>query len=214
MRMKYYLRGMGIGVMGTVLIFMVALIFYKPNLSDDDVIKRAEALGMVMADDKGTISEAQSAEDESDDVLHFGDDEAAPADTEVAANDTDANSDTASSDAAPQMTNKPEYTVPLSEDVEDANATTASDNGSSGNVASADSSSSASQNAGKITIAGGESSETISQKLYKADLIDNADDFNSYLVSHGYDRTLQNGEFSIPEGSTYEDISKIITGKN
>lgn len=212
MRMKYYLRGMGIGIMGTVLIFMVALIFYKPNLSDADVIKRAEALGMVMVGDEGTISEAQDSASESDDVLHFGDEEQAQ---DTSSNvDPVANNDSATSSDTPAMTEKPQYTVPLSEDTEDSSADASDDGTGTGSAASAGNSSATTSKAGKITIAGGDSSETISRKLASADLIDDADEFNSYLVQHGYDRTLQNGEFSIPEGSSYEDISRIITHKN
>ena len=52
MRFKYYLRGAGIGVILTTLIFTIAFAVYKPTLSDDEIMKKAEALGMEMpADD-------------------------------------------------------------------------------------------------------------------------------------------------------------------
>ena len=52
MRFKYYLRGAGIGVILTTLIFTIAFAVYKPTLSDDEIMQKAEALGMEMpADD-------------------------------------------------------------------------------------------------------------------------------------------------------------------
>ena len=196
MRMKYYLRGMGIGIMGSVLIFMVALIFYKPNLSDNEVIKRAEELGMVMADDQGTISEAQEEKTADDEVVYFGDDA-----TDDNANlDPEVGTATSSTSTEPATSaTKPEITVPIEEDETDSE-TTVSSNAST-------------TVAGSVSIVGGDSSESVSRKLYNANLVENADDFNTYLVTHGYDRTLQNGDFDIPEGASYEDISRIITRK-
>ena len=46
MRFKYYLRGAGIGVILTTLIFTIAFAVYKPTLSDDEIMQKAEALGM------------------------------------------------------------------------------------------------------------------------------------------------------------------------
>ena len=46
MKFKYYLRGVGIGVIVTTLLFTIAFAFYKPTLSDAEIIKKAQALGM------------------------------------------------------------------------------------------------------------------------------------------------------------------------
>ena len=46
MRFKYYLRGAGIGVILTTLIFTIAFAVYKPTLSDEEIMKKAEELGM------------------------------------------------------------------------------------------------------------------------------------------------------------------------
>ncbi len=51
MKLKYYLRGLGLGIFVTTLILVIA---YNVNgrISDDEVIRRAKALGMVMATDE------------------------------------------------------------------------------------------------------------------------------------------------------------------
>lgn len=51
MKLKYYLRGLGIGIIVTTLVLMVAFSGKKEKLSDQEIMQRAEQLGMVMADD-------------------------------------------------------------------------------------------------------------------------------------------------------------------
>ncbi|HBI73185.1 MAG TPA: hypothetical protein DDY59_08355, partial [Lachnospiraceae bacterium] len=47
MKLKYYMRGLGIGILLTTLLF--ALSGYQKKLSDQEIIERAEKLGMVTA---------------------------------------------------------------------------------------------------------------------------------------------------------------------
>lgn len=71
MRFKYYLRGAGIGVILTTLIFTIAFAVYKPTLSDDEIMKKAEALGMEMpADDSDSADkkDTKTAKDQKDDA--------------------------------------------------------------------------------------------------------------------------------------------------
>ena len=71
MRFKYYLRGAGIGVILTTLVFTIAFAVYKPTLSDDEIMKKAEALGMEMpADDSDSADkkDTKTAKDQKDDA--------------------------------------------------------------------------------------------------------------------------------------------------
>ena len=52
MRFKYYLRGAGIGVIAATLILSIAFLFHD-NISDEEVIRRAMKLGMVMQENSG-----------------------------------------------------------------------------------------------------------------------------------------------------------------
>ena len=47
MKLKYYLRGMGIGVILTAIVMGFALGGRKTAISDAEIIERAKALGMV-----------------------------------------------------------------------------------------------------------------------------------------------------------------------
>ena len=56
MKLKYYLRGMGIGIILTAIVMGFALGGRKKAISDAEVIQRAKALGMVEAD-SGVLSQ-------------------------------------------------------------------------------------------------------------------------------------------------------------
>jgi cell division protein YceG involved in septum cleavage len=41
--------------------------------------------------------------------------------------------------------------------------------------------------------------------------VDDADAFDKYLNSNNYDNFVQPGSYTIPEGSSYEEVATIIT---
>lgn len=69
MKLKYYLRGCGVGIVLTVVIFMVALKAKGGIMTDQKVMQRASELGMVMKEeiqkdlDTQTASETQTNAD-------------------------------------------------------------------------------------------------------------------------------------------------------
>lgn len=84
MKLKYYLRGMGVGVIVTTVILMIIFSFHKQEtLSDDQIRERAAALGMVMADevsDSGKLSDTlpddtpDTASDQTSSIVETQDD--------------------------------------------------------------------------------------------------------------------------------------------
>lgn len=69
MKLKYYLRGMGIGIILTAIVMGFALGGRKAALSDAEVIKRAKALGMIESSAEVlTETQTEDSEVESDDT--------------------------------------------------------------------------------------------------------------------------------------------------
>lgn len=75
MKLKYYLRGIGIGMIVTTLILMVSGVIHNNNLSDEKIIKEALKLGMVMPESteekdslwvRNTEEESEANEPEED----------------------------------------------------------------------------------------------------------------------------------------------------
>ena len=87
------------------------------------------------------------------------------------------------------------------------------DNNAADTTANTDSSSdSTTGEAVSITVTAGSGSETLAASLLRAGLIEDSKDFNTYMVNNGYSTKIRVGTFSIPMGSTYEEICKIVTG--
>lgn len=61
MKLKYYLRGCGVGIVVTVVIFMVAIKAKGGIMTDQKVMRRASELGMVMAEESQKNMDTQSA---------------------------------------------------------------------------------------------------------------------------------------------------------
>lgn len=67
MRFKYYLRGCGLGILFTSIVLTVA--FHTrgvKEISDEEVIRRAEALGMVMDEESEESENPENPENPGD----------------------------------------------------------------------------------------------------------------------------------------------------
>ena len=77
MRFKYYLRGAGIGVIAATLILSIAFLFHD-DISDEEVIRRAMKLGMVMQENSGGTLNDNAAPGISSTDLEGGEADADP----------------------------------------------------------------------------------------------------------------------------------------
>lgn len=59
----------------------------------------------------------------------------------------------------------------------------------------------------------GDDSGSVARKLQLAGLIDNAKEFDAYLMQHGYDKTISVGTVEITKGAVWQEIAEIISGK-
>jgi len=63
----------------------------------------------------------------------------------------------------------------------------------------------------EIRVIKGDSSVSVSRRLYEAGLVESAVEFDKYLCANGYDKFICVGTFEIYEGSDFETIAKIIS---
>ena len=191
MKLKYYLRGLGIGIIVTTLVLMVAFSGKKEKLSDQEIMQRAEQLGMVMADEgqtetgteENTGTEAQPETEQDVQNTEEGTEENADENTENASEpETEPQTEAAAEPAAPEDTT--------------GNVVGEVKQETSGEVA--------------FTVKSGESSDTVAFNLYKAGLVDDATAFSRYMISKGYDSRLRTGDFKIRSGASYDEILKVL----
>ncbi len=183
MRFKYYLRGIGIGILTATVILMIEVNSKGGILTDENAIKRAEELGYVLA--------SGDASDESDSMtmkeMYATGDAAGAQDDETTA---ESGEDVRKEDNS-------------EEDAEETAEVTKEDN--SDEVTTHEETKTVS-----FTVGSSDGSETVSRHLYEAGLIDDAGDYNNYLINNGYERKLRTGTYEITSGLSYEEITAIL----
>lgn len=192
MKLKYYLRGLGIGILVTAVIMGVTQGSRKETLSDREIRERAAALGMV--EPGNSLADLEAAETPA--ATEIPETIETPVATEIpeaietpAATETPEAAETPAATEAPAAT--PEVTArPTQKPAEE-------EEGSSYT----------------FEIQAGDSSYQVAYRLQQAGLVADARDFDNYLCSKGYDRKLKTGSYEIPETATEEEISEILCGR-
>ena len=194
MKLKYYLRGLGIGILVTAVIMGVTQGSRKETLSDREIRERAAALGMV--EPGNSLADLEAAETPA--ATEIPEAIETPVATEIpeatetpAATETPEAAETPAATEVPAATETPEVTArPTQKPAEE-------EEGSSYT----------------FEIQAGDSSYQVAYRLQQAGLVADARDFDNYLCSKGYDRKLKTGSYEIPETATEEEISEILCGR-
>ena len=193
MNLKYYLRGLGIGIVVTALLMS----FTTPTpqtMTDEEIKERAAALGMVeqkvLADVSTPVPESNAEPEVAEKPVNV----APPVVTEVPID-----ADLSGVTTEPATTTEPEV-LPTEEPVTEPTET----------PATAPAEGSEQSESITLTIKSGETSWSISKALYEAGVVENASDFDTYLCQNGYDKTIRTGTYEISKSATYEEIAKEI----
>ena len=239
MERKYYLRGLGLGIIITAIIMGFAG-KGKPAMTDEEIMQRAKELGMIEPVQETAPADTAKASDEktvnTETAKPSGTDTKTDAakttDTETESDtaktaDTEAKTDTAKpSDAETKLdTAKASDIEAKTDTVKASDSETKSDTAkptdaeakadtteSSDTETNTDTTKPSATGAQSITIVNGDSSVSVAAKLEQAGLISSASSYDSYLCSNGYDKKIRPGDYSIPADAGDEEIARIITG--
>lgn len=236
MELKFYLRGLGLGIIITAVIMGVAL-SKRQTMTDEQVRERARELGMientVLAGEPEEDDKTDADEEESVEILESTQEAAAEedierieqiradadaaglgnqaAETEDHASETDDNAAETGVDAIDigtdtENTDDSEEDTKPTEDAGDSDALT--EKAAEPAVETA-----VSRGSVTITIRSGEGSDTASRKLAAAGAVLSATGFDDFLCANGYDKRIRPGTYTIPSDSSDEQIARIITGQ-
>ena len=198
MKLKYYLRGLGIGMAVTALILGISFSGRQgqeaQTLTDEQIRERASELGM-MDSSKLTLAALQnSAQPQPTMEPEVTEEPKLTADPETT--------------TEPEATAEPETTTELEATAEPE--TTAEPKA----TAEPELITAPEQSQTTITIKKGSDSGSVSRMFYEAGLVENAKAFDNYLCNNGYSRSINPGIYEIAPGTSEEEIAKIITGKH
>lgn len=217
MNLKYYLRGLGIGIIVTALIMSIAA-GGKETLSNEEIKERAIALGMV---EEGTLledaqaalntlenSETEDKVEEPQNPEENGTPEEVPEQSETpepkgtpepeeapkqSGNEASEEIPEQSETPKPEETPEPEVIVepegiwPPDEDRTDEESVT-------------------------VQVMRGDGSYTVCKRLEEAGIIASASEFDTFLCQNGYDKKIRAGTFEIPGNADPEQIARILSG--
>ena len=207
MRMRYYLRGLGIGIVVTALLMGFTKGGQKETLTDAEIVERAKSLGMVESSvlsadlgDKEDISVNDISEADQQEVMPETETETAD-NTEQTEPETTDNTEQSKPETAddteqtkPETTDNTEQTKPEKE--------TEADNPE--NVGTV------TENRYVVTIYSGDGSRTVANRLEEMGVIEDAAEFDRYLCQNGYDKRLTTGNHEINAGADEKEIAEAL----
>ena len=203
MKLRYYIRGLGIGIIVTALIMGVATKEGIP-LTDAEIKALARNLGMVESDslklsDIQNVTPAPQFTEKPPETPASATPQ--PQETEAPAQPTAEPQETeapAQPTAEPQETEAPAQPTMQPQETEAPVQPTTQPSVETGEKVT-------------VVIRSGATSYSVSIQLAEAGLVESAADFDAYLCDNGYSRRISTGTYEIEMGTDAEQIAKIIT---
>lgn len=182
MKLKYYLRGLGIGIIVTTIILAISFGGKEDDIDNipvEEVIAKATMLGMVMPEEE-TETFSTEQQDAVEQILEnsteeLNSEEASEIiDTEISeetVDTTDVGTPEDSADAVQTDENKAPY---------------------------------------RLVVNRGDVCRTVCENLAANGVIDDAEAFRKYLSEIGYASNISTGSYDIPYELTYEEIANVL----
>lgn len=233
MKLKYYLRGLGIGIAVTALILGLAPgKAGDASMTDAQIIARAKELGMV---ERRVLSDTVEPESGEAGDTPGGMDDASGSPDQKDTSDTDESGMEEKENAVSDRDDRKEESGGLDESTEpeepsvadgDVPEADSEDPGADSGVTEADSDDleTGGDNPGidgldsatetvRVEIVRGDSSDTVSRKLKEAGLVVDDVAYNRFLCENGYDKSILANTYEIPIGISEGEIAALITGR-
>lgn len=214
MKLRYYMRGLGIGVIVTAILMGISLGGDKEKLTDAEIMARAKELGMVESSvlaDLGKDKEQQvspSTPASQEDTSEEGEPNAGEAVNE------ESQTGQQTDDSKPVDEEEPTKEV---EDTEESKQgeQIEEDTKQEEEIQTEEPQTQEPETEEYITlvIERGESSVSVSKSLAELGLVESAKEYDKFLCANGYDKYIRVGTHKIKVGSTDEEIAEIISRK-
>ena len=224
MKLKFYLRGIGLGIIVAVALCISAGM-KNDQISDEEIIKRAEALGMVPSSETlnesvdeairdGLETEEMTENDASGAAATVKVNEDIPAtepdETEVNPDEADnSNFDETPPAAGSDGTATPMVTPTLTKEATPALTKEVTPAPTKEPDKDTDDTENDTEYI-TVVVERGNGSDTVARKIEAAGLVANASEFDRYLCNNGYDKRISAGNHKIPINAREEEIAKIL----
>lgn len=186
MKLKYYLRGLGMGILFATIVMTVSSVVHNNNLSEEKIIKEAKKLGMIMPETEGeTEGGLWVTKDDTENLLDTELENDTEEIKETESDTQETNTETQVAESEPESTEDKEPVV-----IQNGNITLI-----------------------EISVYPGDNARQVAERLYENGLVDDSESFRKYLGETGYAKVLAVGEYYVPVGATYEEICNVLMRK-
>ena len=226
MKLKYYMRGIGVGIVFSVLVFS-AFDYKKQQMTDAEIIEAAKELGMeekktidlsalaptpMTSNDQDLLEENKNQKNELDQQetqeKNSTDKAENSMDNKENSTDNKENStnqvDNSQEEAANSFNNKENLTT-------EGTSTEENSTGGTTPVLENEESVTPTKELKTLVIQKGMHSHDVADLCESLGLVENAKEFDRYLIDQGYASGLRINRYEIPIGATYEEIAILIT---
>lgn len=227
MKLRYYLRGLGIGMLVAALVLILSG-NTGGKMSDEAVKRRAAELGMVEKDksvlgDIGSEVSAGQPEDVSQSVItedmpvpEEETDGASEEDKGTAPEEIDGTPEEEADEILPEAGERPEAEVSEEEteavDEERMLANQIEQRADEvADRAKEVAENSVPENIVTFVVRQGDSSDSVARRAKEMGLVESAADFDVFLCQNGYDKRISVGSYEIEVGATQREIADIVT---
>lgn len=208
MKLKYYLRGLGIGIVVTALLMG----YSNKNRAAEPKAEVAteETAGDLLADRNGEATTEEVIEQSTVENVTVETDSAETSEEETSQEET-ASELESSTQEAETITETESVTETETESVQTEETTDKKEQTQSSTEA--DAGNALPQTTIEINIVRGDDSGTVARKLQNAGMVESATEYDAYLMQHGYDKKIRVGKVEIPVDATWQEIAEYISGK-
>lgn len=193
MKLNYYMRGLGIGIVVTALLMGIASSGKTEQMTDEEIRQRATEMGMV--DGNIVLADMPEIHEDEEEQKEEGNEKEGFL-TSVSGNGAPDNE--VKTEGGEEPEGAPE------EGGEGSDETLGDDPREDGVTVN---------EIIVISIDSGDGSRVVANKLLQAGMIEDAAAFDEYLCRNGYDKRLKTGRHDIPVNATDEEIAASITTK-
>ena len=208
MKLKYYLRGLGIGIAVTALLMG----YSNKNRAAEPKAEVAteETAGDLLADRNGEATTEEVIEQSTVENVTVETDSAETSEEEISQQGT-ASELESSTQEAETITETESVTETETESVQAEETTDKKEQTQSSTEA--DAGNALPQTTIEINIVRGDDSGTVARKLQNAGIVESATEYDAYLMQHGYDKKIRVGKVEIPVDATWQEIPEYISGR-
>jgi outer membrane biosynthesis protein TonB len=205
------MRGLGIGIVVAAVLMGIALGGDKERLSDDEIMARAKALGMVESSVLADLNKEKEMETipENDTQSEAEDETQEPSQDELVKEQQSEPKDEPQTEPEKEQQSEPKDDPQTDPEDEPQTEPDNQPDAEAQNPPKED----AQEEYVTLVIERGESSVSVSRSLAELGLVESAKDYDRYLCSNGYDKSIKVGTHKIKVGSTEKEIAEIISRK-